>query len=414
MPTSLAVKALALRMPWRRRRSTRLTPAEIVARYRSYFLVSVLAFRSLSATPPLVILIGLYGLQPVLPLAIVWSVVVVLNAAAIPLVIRWWSLSPTRSLPWVCLDGVVAVALNLWCSAVIPGSANDPYHDLFFFWCMGTAVLACSVFGVRGGVVVSLASIPLQLGMNAVSQQEPIDKVVPMLVGRTTWLLVGTTAGGLFLWIMRAAVERVRAEGVLLGRKSVRIRALRELHDTALQTLEAIRLTAENDGLDESRRLRVISDAARRQAADIRGTLAEQEDGQDTEVDVIRGLEGTVRVAADRLGQQGVRVVLRTDHVGPLSVSRHRAEAMNQAVQEALQNVRKHAKASLVIVTAELRLDRLELTVADDGQGFEVHESMLGFGVRHSMRERLEEVGGAAEIRSGPGVGTLVTLWMPR
>jgi signal transduction histidine kinase len=53
------------------------------------------------------------------------------------------------------------------------------------------------------------------------------------------------------------------------------------------------------------------------------------------------------------------------------------------------------------------------VTVSDDGRGFDAGHGW-GFGIRHSLVERLAEVDGGAEIRSAPGRGTAVGLWVPR
>jgi hypothetical protein len=222
-------------------RSSRPAPADLIRRYRTYFLAGVLGFRGLAGVPPMVNLIAIYELRPILPLFVGWVLAVVLNFAFVPLVLRRWERSNSDVLPWLALDGLLAIALNVWGAAQVPGPVNDPYHDLFFFWCMGTAVLWAAWFGTRAGMLISLVSLPLQVAMTAVSGWVPLSESVPVIIARTAWLVVGTSSGWLILWIMRIAAEGVRAEGVRVGEKTARIRALRQLHDTALQTLEAIR-----------------------------------------------------------------------------------------------------------------------------------------------------------------------------
>jgi signal transduction histidine kinase len=56
------------------------------------------------------------------------------------------------------------------------------------------------------------------------------------------------------------------------------------------------------------------------------------------------------------------------------------------------------------------------IIIADDGQGFDVAETLLGhegFGL-HTMRERMELVGGTLTIDSAPGRGTRIIARMPR
>jgi signal transduction histidine kinase len=392
-------------------RSSRPAPADLIRRYRTYFLAGVLSFRGLSGVPPMVNLIAIYELRPILPLFVGWVAALVLNFAFVPAVLRRWERSNSDVLPWLALDGALAIGLNVWGAAQVPGPVNEPYHDLFFFWCMGTAILWAAWFGTRAGMLISLVSLPLQVVMTAVSGWVPLSESVPVIVARTAWLVVGTSSGWLILWIMRIAAEGVRAEGVRVGEKTARIRALRQLHDTALQTLEAIRLNAENERLDPQRRLEAIRDAARWQAADIRDALAVSD--EEPEVDAVEPLSGVVRKVSGALGAVGTTVTLNDRTDGAARLPLPRSEALCDAVREALNNVRKHAGAKAVVVEASVRPGRLAVTVRDDGRGFDA-ANVWGFGIRHSLVERLAEVDGGADIRSEPGRGTEVGLWVPR
>lgn len=84
-------------------------------------------------------------------------------------------------------------------------------------------------------------------------------------------------------------------------------------------------------------------------------------------------------------------------------------------LQEALSNVRKHAKAKAVAV--EMRGGReLSISVRDDGRGFDPESvveqggACVGIGI---MRERAHRIGARLEVASSPGHGTCVTLALP-
>ena len=82
-------------------------------------------------------------------------------------------------------------------------------------------------------------------------------------------------------------------------------------------------------------------------------------------------------------------------------------------LQEALMNARLHAGASKVEL--RIKIDRdLELTVEDDGCGFDVAEASkaMGLGLRH-MRDRTQALGGFLTIASAPGQGTSLRLTVP-
>jgi PAS domain S-box-containing protein len=82
-------------------------------------------------------------------------------------------------------------------------------------------------------------------------------------------------------------------------------------------------------------------------------------------------------------------------------------------VQEALNNVVKHGKATKVTVYISLRQKSLLIVVSDNGIGFDPAEQKgRSFGLL-GIRERALMVGGAARIRSAPGKGTRVSVSIP-
>jgi signal transduction histidine kinase len=87
-----------------------------------------------------------------------------------------------------------------------------------------------------------------------------------------------------------------------------------------------------------------------------------------------------------------------------------------RVVQEALNNIVKHAKASHAEVTLRFGPSEVELCVADDGCGFipeAVRTGGLGhFGLR-SLRSRVAKIHGVLEVKSAPGKGTTISVKVP-
>jgi two-component system sensor histidine kinase DegS len=87
-------------------------------------------------------------------------------------------------------------------------------------------------------------------------------------------------------------------------------------------------------------------------------------------------------------------------------------------VQEALSNVQKHAKANRVEVQLEIGVRLLQVTIIDDGVGFNMEavlrdpEKWDHFGIR-GILERARLVGGEATIDSRKGRGTRIVLRVP-
>jgi signal transduction histidine kinase len=84
-------------------------------------------------------------------------------------------------------------------------------------------------------------------------------------------------------------------------------------------------------------------------------------------------------------------------------------------VQEALVNVRKHARASTVTVRLETRDEGTSVIVEDDGVGIPPGHATSDpghLGLR-GMTERAMLMGGWLEVGPRPGGGTFVELWLP-
>ena len=86
-------------------------------------------------------------------------------------------------------------------------------------------------------------------------------------------------------------------------------------------------------------------------------------------------------------------------------------EALYHIVQEALNNVIRHAHARSVQVSLQFSESAIQLQVSDDGIGFDPENpsETSGLGLR-GMRERVQRLGGAVQIASAPGKGTKVMV----
>jgi two-component system, NarL family, sensor kinase len=90
-----------------------------------------------------------------------------------------------------------------------------------------------------------------------------------------------------------------------------------------------------------------------------------------------------------------------------------RSAEIVRIVQEALANVRKHARASAVRIDVVAADDELTVTIDDDGIGIALPLPNVGRGVA-SMQERARSIGGVVEIANRDGSpGTRVILRLP-
>jgi two-component system NarL family sensor kinase len=92
-------------------------------------------------------------------------------------------------------------------------------------------------------------------------------------------------------------------------------------------------------------------------------------------------------------------------------------QLLHRAARELLTNIGKHADAKSVQVDLERKGDRIKLTIADDGRGFDpavvgqsIADGHIGLG---SLLARFDAMGGAMSIESSAGAGTVVTVTSP-
>ena len=116
-------------------------------------------------------------------------------------------------------------------------------------------------------------------------------------------------------------------------------------------------------------------------------------------------------------GLSGFEVELDVDldlEAGSPVLAPHVETALYRVAQEALQNVQKHARSTLVRILLHRRAGGLELDVIDDGLGFEPSDEPdpLSDGLE-GMRERAALLGARLEVRSIPGSGTTGRLLVP-
>jgi len=110
---------------------------------------------------------------------------------------------------------------------------------------------------------------------------------------------------------------------------------------------------------------------------------------------------------------QGIKVAFTSAEI-PRSIHRDTALCVFRIVQEGLRNLRKYSGSDKARVNLRMSGNKLEVTVRDEGCGFNVQglRENEGLGIR-SMEERARSLGGKFEVRSESGKGTTLQASLP-
>ena len=258
-----------------------------------------------------------------------------------------------------------------------------------------------------------------------------LDAQASSNIGQTLLWIAAIACGGVALislsgvWLNLSEHRVADAKLQLLARKVVRFQEderahlARELHDGATQTMVSAKLLVESAIAQLERQDRGSPPALERALGGLTESLNEvrriSHRLRPAMLDEL-GLPAALELLAREANDAGVaRVDLRV--VGEdVALPEEVKTALFRVTQEALANVAKHAHAQQVLLELTFAGDGLALDISDDGQGFELDRVQLdpkrGIGLRN-MRERLESIGGAFEVRAVIGAGTRLLAKVP-
>jgi PAS domain S-box-containing protein len=222
---------------------------------------------------------------------------------------------------------------------------------------------------------------------------------------------------------LRAETEReAQARAALAGRlisiqEHERRRIARDLHDNVGQQITTLRLQLDAIMRHASEPL---SQAAANQALNVVAQLDHALDFLASELRPVAldlGLVMALReFVSDWSSTFGVAAAVHANKIDGLTLSAEAETHVYRLVQEALNNVHKHASATHVQLMLTRRRTTLELRINDDGVGFSADgppRSRHAFGLI-GMRERAALIGGMIDIESAPGRGTTILLVVPQ
>ncbi len=199
-----------------------------------------------------------------------------------------------------------------------------------------------------------------------------------------------------------------------------RDRIAREMHDGLAQILGYLnlRIRAAEDMLarkDESAlraELQHVVTVTQEAYADVRESIL----GLRTSITLEQDLLCTLREYLRKFQQHsGITTELVVESETRITLTPAAEVQLIRIIQEALTNVRKHARATRACVRVRTQDGWAEVSISDDGRGFDLELSAARdghFGLQ-TMKERAESVGGTFEVVTAPGKGTTVQVRLP-
>jgi signal transduction histidine kinase len=310
-----------------------------------------------------------------------------------------------RSRPRLLSHPIVVVGELLlgWSLLVVDGWVFEAGHtfqggqNLAGQWPLVAVIAAATAFGPNWGAGLAvLVATGRYVGavVNGVSNW-PGQRILSLASTAIFFAVAGIVFG--------AMSRRLRTIENEVALRRARDEVASTLHDGVLQTLALVdRRTRTSDP--------ELAAVARASDRELRSWLFHGVDRHDDGGTV----EERLRRVADRISRNfdlPVTVSVLDDEDAP----RHSDEvviALINAAGEALTNAAKHAEASRVVVFADTDDEgRLFISVRDDGKGFDPATTTPGRGTEHSIRQRVQAVGGRVDIMSAPGAGTDVKIW---
>jgi two-component system, NarL family, sensor histidine kinase DegS len=206
---------------------------------------------------------------------------------------------------------------------------------------------------------------------------------------------------------------------IVEAQEAERSRLAQEIHDGPAQALsnaifqvEYIERVLDRDPRMARTELRFMRELLRRELGDVRTFISQLRPPLLDEL----GLDGAINDAAETMAALSGGTIETDLDAADTRLGGAQQTVVLRVVQEALQNVRKHAKARRTTISTRIEDRDWVVEIRDDGAGFDVGavatRGRRNFGLQF-MRERAELIGAALEVSSRPDAGTVVRLAVP-
>ncbi len=225
-------------------------------------------------------------------------------------------------------------------------------------------------------------------------------------------LIIGVVAGT----VRYTATRRLHRKMEQLERRQAvereRARIAKDIHDDLGASLTLIAVLGDLAKKERAaERIEKMSSTARQAVKSLDEIVWAVNPRNDTLVHLI---DYAGQFATDYLRDAGIRCLLDVpDQTPAREVPANVRHNVFLVIKEALQNIVKHARATEVWLRISAHPGGLQITVEDNGRGFDRPPEDAWADGLHNMRQRLTEVGGTCRIQSQVGSGTAITIDLP-
>jgi len=211
----------------------------------------------------------------------------------------------------------------------------------------------------------------------------------------------------------RVTRQRQITEAVIVAQEKERTEIGKELHDNVNQILGASNLYINTAMTDEEMRQELLersTELVSKAINEIRKISKSLITPGLREIGLIESIEDIIDDM--RFVKEDLAIELDLQNISEEQIEDRRKLALFRMVQEQLNNIVKHAKATRVLIRLSIEGQDIVLTVSDNGVGFDVSRHRKGVGITNII-SRAELFNGSVEIQSAPGEGCILSVGLP-
>ncbi|MGL2966513.1 tetratricopeptide repeat-containing sensor histidine kinase [Flavobacterium sp. XGLA_31] len=211
---------------------------------------------------------------------------------------------------------------------------------------------------------------------------------------------------------LKSAIAKIETQNKL---QEQRLQISRDLHDNIgsqltfiISSVDNIKYAFEIQNQKLDHKLSNISNFAKSTIIELRDTIWAMNHSEITFEDLKARIHNFVEKAKEVRQDIAFDVTIE-DSLKPITFSSVEGMNIYRTIQEAINNSIKYAEANSIKIDIRKRQNSIDITIVDDGKGFDSTTTALGNGIQN-MKKRIAEINGTFALQSTPQAGTTITI----